>query len=123
MFKFAGHFMVLLVQKEMAQRIVSKKGSLLSIGVKSWARPKIISYVPNTAFWPRPKVDSAIIKLVPLEKTNRINFKLLKTSFNQKRKQLGNTLDKALLAKAGIDSRLRPEDLSVQDWVKLSRIK
>ena len=120
--KFAGFFCVFMLQKEVAERICSKKGSILSISVNSWAKPKIISFVPKTAFSPQPKVDSAIIKIIPRKKPYKINFNLVKKAFSQKRKQIGNALDKNLLQKAEINPKLRPEDLSLEQWQKLSLI-
>ena len=103
-----------MLQKEVAQRICSKKSSILSISVNAWAIPKIIFFVPKTAFYPIPKVDSAIIKIIPRKKPYNINFVLVKKAFSQKRKKLKNTI--------GINSDLRPEDLSLEDWQKLSLI-
>lgn len=119
--KFTGIFMVLILQKQVAQRICSSKTSLLSLAVRSWGKPKIISYVPASCFKPKPKVDSAIIKILLLKKQYKINFNLAKKAFSQKRKQIKNTLDKNLLKKAGIDPKSRPEDLSVKDWEILSK--
>lgn len=110
--KFAGFAMLLMLQKEVAQRICSKKGSILSISVNSWAKPRIISLVPKTAFKPIPKVDSAIIKIIPRKNPYQIDFSLVKKAFSQKRKKLRNTIS--------INSDLRPEDLTLEDWQKLS---
>lgn len=115
--KFAGYFSVYLLQKEVAERICTKcksknKHSVLSISVQKWGKPKIISYVPRTAFSPPPKVDSAIVKIIPRKKELNINMALVKKAFSQKRKMLKNTL--------GIDSTKRPEELTLKEWVKLS---
>jgi len=114
--KFAGYFCVFMVQKEVAERICSKKGSVLSISVNSWGIPKIISYVPKTAFKPQPKVDSAIIRIIPRKKPYKINFSLVKKAFSQKRKKLKNTI-----GLVGLRSDLRPEDLGLQEWITLSQ--
>ena len=60
-------YMVLMVQKEVAQRIVARppKMNLLAVAVQFYAQPKIIDYVSKNSFWPQPKVDSAIIKIIP----------------------------------------------------------
>jgi len=57
--------MILLMQKEVAQRICTKppRMNLLSVSVNFYANPKIISYISKNCFWPLPKVDSAIIKI------------------------------------------------------------
>ncbi len=59
--------MVLMLQKEVAQRIAAKPGemSLLAVSVQFYAEPKIIAKVPASAFWPKPEVDSAIVKIIP----------------------------------------------------------
>lgn len=110
--KFTGYFSIYLLQKEVADRIVAKKHSLLSLCVRQHAKAKIISYVPKTAFKPVPKVDSAIIKLVPRKKIYKLDFNLIKKAFSQKRKKLRNTIN--------IDSDARPEDLSLKQWEELS---
>lgn len=113
--KFTGFFCVFMLQKEVAERICAKKHSVLSLCVRQRAKAKIISYVPKTAFKPIPKVDSAIIKIIPRKKPYNINFSLVKKAFSQKRKKLRSTI-----GLAGARSDLRPEDLSLQDWQKLS---
>ncbi|MDP3882778.1 MAG: 16S rRNA (adenine(1518)-N(6)/adenine(1519)-N(6))-dimethyltransferase RsmA [Candidatus Staskawiczbacteria bacterium] len=129
--------MILMLQKEVAQRICSKPPnmSLLAVSVQFYAEPKIISYVSKNCFWPSPKVDSAIIKIVP-HKTYRpptsiqLFFKIAKAGFSQPRKQLGGNLSKMLkLKKAQVDTWLlenkisptqRAETLSVEDWQNLT---
>ncbi|OGZ32103.1 MAG: ribosomal RNA small subunit methyltransferase A [Candidatus Portnoybacteria bacterium RIFCSPLOWO2_12_FULL_39_9] len=116
--------MVLMIQKEVAQRICAKppKMSLLSVSVQFYAEPKIISYVSRKSFWPQPKVDSAIIKIAPirfleqkfletapikLKTAPKISapksailrekfFKIAKAGFSSPRKQLANNLSKKL---------------------------
>jgi len=127
--------MVLTIQKEVAQRICAKPPnmSILSVSVQFYAEPKIISYISKNSFWPKPKVDSAIIKIIPHNIYN-INkdsfFKVVKAGFKQPRKQLVNNLLKGLkisrkeveilLQKAGIEPKQRPETLSVQNWIRLT---
>ncbi len=133
--------MVLMVQKEVAQRICAKppKMSLLAVSVQFYAEPEIISYVKKTCFWPQPKVDSAILQITPLINADRklintdIFFKIVKAGFKQPRKQLGNNLCKGLsfarpvvdewLGSNGIRPAQRAETLSVQDWIKLAKDK
>jgi 16S rRNA (adenine1518-N6/adenine1519-N6)-dimethyltransferase len=133
--------MVLLLQKEVAQRICAKPGdmSLLALSVQFFAEPEIIEYVPKNDFWPAPKVDSAIIKLKVKSEKLKIKdsdekdfFRLAKFGFSAKRKMLKNNLSGGLriepaeaeknLVKAGLDPKARAEDLSVADWVKISQI-
>ena len=65
--KHKPEIIILMIQKEVAQRIVAKppKMNLLAVSVQFFAKPEIITYVPKSAFYPQPKVDSAIIKLTP----------------------------------------------------------
>lgn len=93
--------MVLIIQKEVAQRITAQapKTNLLAISVQFYAQPKIICFVPKTAFWPKPKVDSAIIKILPFSTVNNTDptfrkkfFSLVKAGFKQPRKLLFNNL-------------------------------
>ncbi|MEK7658323.1 MAG: 16S rRNA (adenine(1518)-N(6)/adenine(1519)-N(6))-dimethyltransferase RsmA [Patescibacteria group bacterium] len=137
---------VLMVQKEVAQRICTKPPdmSLLAVSVQFYAEPKIISYVSKNCFWPSPKVDSAIIKIKPQINADKkqINadlfFKIVKAGFSQPRKQLGNNLlalshsegSKTLkltkeqtamwLVKNGIKPSQRAETLSIYDWKNLA---
>ncbi len=136
--------LVLMVQKEVAQRICAKPPnmSLLAVSVQIYGKPSIVSYVKKSCFWPQPKVDSAILKITPhnltklsfTSKLNRVKFfKIVKAGFKQPRKQLGNNLTQGLklsklqietwLNQIGIAPTQRAETLSVQDWVKLSLTK
>jgi len=126
---------ILMLQKEVAQRICSKPPnmSLLAVSVQFYADPKIISYVSKNCFWPVPKVDSAIIKIVPRKK-RAISvdsfFKVVKAGFSQPRKQLAGNLSKILkigkeevstrLIKNGISPTQRAETLSVENWIDLT---
>ncbi|PIR72642.1 MAG: hypothetical protein COU42_00480 [Candidatus Nealsonbacteria bacterium CG10_big_fil_rev_8_21_14_0_10_36_24] len=129
--------MVLLVQKEVAQRICARPPdmNLLAISVQFYAKPEIISYVSKKSFWPIPKVDSAIIKIVPQKKYNvnkDLFFKIVKAGFSQPRKQLANNLSKmlklnkqeisSLLLKNNIKPTLRAEALTIKDWILLTKV-
>lgn len=121
-------FVLLMVQKEVARRITAKppRMNLLAISTQFYAEPKIVSYVSRGSFRPMPKVDSAIIKLVPLRQS-RVGdheskdkfFKLIKTAFAGKRKQLKNTIGLEVLNKTGIKPTARPEELSMDDWISI----
>jgi len=127
--------MVLIIQKEVAQRISAQppKMSILAISVQFYAKAKIISYISKKSFNPQPKVDAAIIKIKP-EKKYQANsakfFKIVKAGFSHPRKQLANNLSKELkldkqklsssLLKMGINPSQRAESLSIQDWINLS---
>lgn len=131
--------MVLLIQKEVAERIVARDGkeSVLSIAVKAYGIPKIIAKVPAGAFNPPPKVDSAIISIEGISRDffkdcdELLFFKVMKAVFGKKRKQIGGSLadfltdrEKALAAlkNAGIDQKTRPEDIGLQTWKKLIQV-
>ncbi len=137
--KFPPELMILVVQKEVAQRICAKPPdmNLLSVSVQFYARPKIIGYVSKKSFWPKPKVDGAILRIAPLiradKKLNNTNlfFKIVKAGFSQPRKQLANNLSKKLeldkervkswLLKNNIQPAQRAETLTIKDWINLTK--
>jgi 16S rRNA (adenine1518-N6/adenine1519-N6)-dimethyltransferase len=129
--------MVLLVQKEVAERICAtpNRMSVLSISIQFYSLPKLIGVVPREAFYPTPQVNSAIIKMTTY-KTPLFNdveptkfFRLVKAGFGEKRKQIANSLlgfgpyekDEIIekLKKAEIDPERRAETLSLDEWHKL----
>lgn len=130
---------VLMVQKEVAQRICAKppKMNLLAVSVQFYGKPEIVSYVPKKSFFPKPKVDSAIIKIHPASKSWRSQekeekfFKIVKAGFSQPRKQLINNLSKKLgidkmkvrewLLKNGISPTARAETLNIENWLALTK--
>ena len=129
--------MVLTIQKEVAQRICAKppEMSILAVSVQFYAEPKIISYIKKENFWPRPKVDSAIIKLEIKDSRyqipdSRYFFKVVKAGFSHPRKQLVNNLSGGLrinkekvseiLRENGIKPEQRAETLTVEQWKTLA---
>ena len=121
---------VLTIQKEVAQRIVAKppEMSLLALSVQLYSDPKIISYVSKNNFKPQPKVDSAIIKLKPKQGAGSIEqgtidrvLALAKKAFAGKRKQLKNTLPEIDFEKLGIKKESRPEELFLDQWIRISK--
>lgn len=166
--------MVLMLQKEVAERIVAKPGemSILAISVQYYAEAEIVvDVVPAKAFWPAPKVDSAIIKIrtkgkvptrvIPVktgihkdlkseegdvldphlredytradQKYTKDFFRLVKFGFSAKRKKLSHNLaagfhiekSEALLwmKQAGLGENVRAQELSLEDWYRLLKIK
>ncbi|HET8581351.1 MAG TPA: 16S rRNA (adenine(1518)-N(6)/adenine(1519)-N(6))-dimethyltransferase RsmA [Candidatus Paceibacterota bacterium] len=126
----------LLIQKEVAQRIVARDGkeSILSLSVKAYGVPRIVRTVPAGAFRPAPSVDSAILAIEDVPRaffggfSEDAFFRIVKAGFAEKRKQLGGNL-KALasaeevsraLASAGIDPTVRAEDVALQQWAALA---
>jgi 16S rRNA (adenine1518-N6/adenine1519-N6)-dimethyltransferase len=131
---------VLTIQKEVAERICAKPGnmSLLSLSVQVYGEPRLAAHIPAEAFFPRPKVDSAVL-CVDIYQTSQIPaelldtfFKLIKAGFGQKRKTLRNSLSSGLqisptkavdlLARANIDPGRRAETLSMEEWRRLSEL-
>jgi 16S rRNA (adenine1518-N6/adenine1519-N6)-dimethyltransferase len=127
--------MALLVQKEVARRIVSPKESLLSLSVKAYGSPRIAGKVSRTHFSPPPSVDSAIIVVDNISKQffdglpEEQFFTLLHTGFAQKRKMLIGNLssryDRALLltlfTACGIDEKARAEEVLLAQWAYLAK--
>lgn len=129
--------MVLMVQKEVADRILAKnnKESVLSISVKAYGQPSHITKVSKRYFSPSPKVDSAVISINKINKNffseNSIEEKafwnLVKTGFSHKRKTLLNNLKNfnkkinwtEALQCLNLDLKTRPENLSLSDWKEL----
>jgi 16S rRNA (adenine1518-N6/adenine1519-N6)-dimethyltransferase len=128
---------VLLVQKEVAERLYAKPGSrafgALSVRVQYLAECELICPVPAAAFYPPPKVDSAVVRLRPRiveppASNPRHLETLVKLGFAAKRKMLRNNLKSViesdrlthLLEQLNINPQSRAEDLSVSQWVELS---
>lgn len=133
--------MVLLVQKEVAERIVSrdKKESILSLSVKAYGEPKYIMKVHKRFFSPEPKVDSAIIAITNISKNNFKTkkdeenfFEIIKTSFAHKRKIFRKNLlennkykkEKVdeLFERLNINPNKRAEDLPIDKWLEISSL-
>lgn len=126
--------MVLMVQYEVAKRIVSKdmKESILSISIKAYGIPKIIKRVSAGSFFPKPNVDSAILSIENISKDlfirNKISekkfFEIIKRGFSSKRKKLSSNLGikKGLWEKSGLSENIRAEELSLENWIDLIKI-
>ena len=119
---------VLLMQKEVAERIAAKdnKHSVLSLTTQARAKVELGPIVKREFFTPPPKVDSQVIILEPYEKSlvDDNVLDLIKVGFAKPRKKLlANGELKDLLKDANIDGNLRPADLSLDDWKKLAEIK
>jgi 16S rRNA (adenine1518-N6/adenine1519-N6)-dimethyltransferase len=130
--------LVLMVQREVAQRMTARPGdlSLLGLSVQFYSEPKVITRVPRGAFFPPPKVESAIVRLrprpwpVPAEQRDAF-FTVARAGFGTRRKTLGNALSigldiprdeaRAILGRAGVAERWRAEDLDLAQWAALAR--
>ena len=132
--------MVLIVQKEVGQRICAKPPdmSILAVSVQFYAKPKIVSYISKKSFWPQPKVDSAIIKIVLRQFRVQVSrrfrerfFGIVRAGFSQPRKQILNNFSKRLqlnkeeikawLLEGEIQPSQRAETLTIKDWIKLTK--
>ncbi|MEN9561169.1 MAG: dimethyladenosine transferase, rRNA (adenine1518-N6/adenine1519-N6)-dimethyltransferase [Candidatus Parcubacteria bacterium] len=125
----------LLIQKEVAQRIVAQRESILSLSVKVYGSPRIERYVPAGNFSPPPKVDSAILVIEDISRKNFESsaheqdfFALVKRGFSSRRKMLINNLEpygkaKALsvLQEVAVPEKSRAEDLPLNTWLSLSK--
>jgi 16S rRNA (adenine1518-N6/adenine1519-N6)-dimethyltransferase len=128
---------VVTVQREVARRIVAGPGkmSLLAVSVQFYGQPRIVTRIPAGAFYPVPKVDSAVVRIdrheqpvVAVADAGRF-FAVVRAGFGQRRKQLRNSLTaglgrpvaeiEAALHRAGIEPRRRAETLSLAEWGKL----
>jgi 16S rRNA (adenine1518-N6/adenine1519-N6)-dimethyltransferase len=130
---------VLTVQMEVAERIIAEPGdmSLLAVSVQFYGKPQIVTRLKPGVFWPRPDVDSAVLRIdcyddLPLDvPDSKTFFRVVRAGFSQKRKQLKNSLSGGLgiksraagdmLDEAGIDATRRAETLSLEEWAALTR--
>ncbi|TWH58942.1 dimethyladenosine transferase [Desulfitobacterium sp. LBE] len=127
--------MVVMVQKEVADRLVAKPGGkdygILSIAAQVSAQGEKLFEVPPQAFWPAPKVTSAVVRFElrsypEFRVKEKDFFRVVKAAFSQRRKTLGNSLTGGLglpkqqigeiLAAAGVDEQRRAETLSIEEF-------
>ncbi|HLK24411.1 MAG TPA: 16S rRNA (adenine(1518)-N(6)/adenine(1519)-N(6))-dimethyltransferase RsmA [Caulobacteraceae bacterium] len=126
--------MTLMFQKEVAERIVAPAGApaygRISVLAQALASPEIAMTLPARAFTPPPKVDSAVVRFAP--KGERLSDRVVarledvtRAAFGQRRKMLRSSLRRlggeALSTRAGIDSKLRAEDVPVDGFLALAR--
>jgi len=135
--------MVMTVQREVAERIVAKPGqmSILAVSVQFYGRPQIVARIPAGAFYPPPKVGSAVVRIdVSEQPTVALSegideaafFRVVRAGFGQRRKMLRNSLSGRLglppalvekaLTEAGVNPRRRAETLSLQEWAEAARV-
>ncbi|HZS67834.1 MAG TPA: 16S rRNA (adenine(1518)-N(6)/adenine(1519)-N(6))-dimethyltransferase RsmA [Burkholderiales bacterium] len=117
------HFML---QLEVVERMVAAPSTSdygrLSVALQARFAMEKLFTVSRGAFRPPPKVESAVVRLTPLRAMLAIDEDLLRRAFSARRKQLRNALPDIDLAAAGIDARLRPENLSPADYARLSAL-
>lgn len=137
--EFPPQEMILMVQKEVAERITAKPGnhSILSLSVQYYADPELLFYVDKNNFDPIPEVDSAVIKVSSI-KHNVLSierdkfFRIVRAGFCAKRKTIANNLANSFhldkkeveekLKAAGILPTARAQELSIEEWKKLSEV-
>ncbi len=131
--------LVLTMQQEVAERLIAKPDdmSILSVSVQFFGRPQIVARLKPSVFWPRPDVDSAVVRIDTYDKPivdvpdSDTFFRVVRAGFGQKRKQLKNSIssglamdaeDAAVLFElAEIDPRRRAETLTLEEWAQLTR--
>jgi 16S rRNA (adenine1518-N6/adenine1519-N6)-dimethyltransferase len=130
--------MVLMVQKEVGERIVASPGTKaygsISVLIQTYMDAEIKLHVPPSAFWPQPKVESVVLKLIPLS-SPRVNVpderffrRVVKAAFSSRRKILANSLSsifprdmvEAILKAAEIDRKRRAETLSLEEFGRIA---
>jgi len=130
--------MILTLQLEVAQRICASPGemSLLALSIHLYGTPSLIAKIPAGAFYPQPKVDSAVLRLQlaeqPRLEDTELFFRLARAGFSQKRKTLRNALAAGLglpppqvmhlLQAVQIEPHRRAETLSLEEWGKLVQV-
>lgn len=127
-----------MVQKEVAERLCSNTGEnsagAITHAIRYYTLPEILINVPNTSFIPAPEVESSVIKFNVLKEPSikvideKLLFKIIKNAYMQRRKTLTNALSNILskeetqdlLEKLGIDSKIRGEKLTLEQFAKIS---
>ncbi len=138
------HSITVMVQKEVADRMRMGPGTkdygALSLAVQYYAEPYLVANVPQNCFMPRPKIGSAVIRLTMHEKPpvtvgdEKLMFRLIRASFNQRRKTLANGLNNspelnfskeqiaAAIEKLGVSPSIRGEALTLKEFAQLTDI-
>lgn len=145
MFALENHFnisqIVVMIQKEVAERLTASPGSkdygALTLAVKYYSRPSLVTTVPKTVFIPQPEVESAVVRLdvtagPPVDvRDEKMFFDVVKAAFGQRRKTLANNLGRitgglskteinTLLSEMGIDPGRRGETLTIGEFAKIA---
>jgi len=131
----------LVMQYEVGERIVAKPESgdmsLLAVSIQFYGQPRLVARLNKALFWPRPEVDSALMRIdiydkPPVDVPSAVAFfRVAKAGFSQKRKQLRNSISAGLhmtntqadahLRAANIDPQRRAETLALEEWAALTR--
>lgn len=133
---------LITMQREVANRLLAQPGSKdrgsISCFVQYYTKPRCIYTIKRGSFYPSPEVDSSLVRFDILDKPSasvkneELFFKIIRGSFNQKRKSIINSLSRkevlsvtkeelaAIFNKSGVDPRSRPEDMPLQSFAKIS---
>ncbi len=124
--------MILMFQKEVACRVIAKPNngrySRISVASQSRCSVKKLLDAPASIFYPQPKVDGVVLEFIPICDYKNVNFsnlqKILRLSFNHRRKKIKTTLKKhrKILKDLNLDDNLRPENLSVDEYCKIAKL-
>lgn len=143
---FPPEEMILMAQKEVAERIAETPGkmSVLAVSVQYYAKPELLFYVNKSNFEPMPEVDSAVIRISHIayrvasdakhiaQEESKIFFRVVRAGFCAKRKTLVNNLSNSFhldkkeveekMKKVNLGANVRAQELSIEEWEKLSRL-
>lgn len=123
--------LLVMVQREVAERFAAAPRTspygAVSVKAAFWGTARVVAHVPPTVFFPVPNVDSAIVEITrrePPAVDPDVVFELVRTAFGQRRKMLRKSLSGRVtadvFAEAGVAETARPEELAVDDWVRLA---
>jgi 16S rRNA (adenine1518-N6/adenine1519-N6)-dimethyltransferase len=126
---------ILMVQKEISDRLRDTKESILSLAVKSYGNVSLVTNVSRGNFFPIPNVDSAVIKIDKIKNPfetaaqEKRYFELVKTGFAHKRKKLISNLEKVvpkenlknIFKESGLSENSRPEEIKLETWINWSK--
>ena len=126
--------MLVMVQREVAERLAAPAGATargaVSVKVEYWAAPALVGKVPPTVFVPKPRVESALVRLQrhprpPVDADRVALFRLVDSGFGQRRKMLRRSLigvvDAGCFEAAGVPPSARPQELTLEEWARLVR--
>lgn len=119
--------MTLMMQDEVARRVVGKIStkdySPLTLFCNYYATPKFAFKVKASSFYPRPKVESAVLTFTPKHAPPMQGLmEVVQKAFSQRRKMVRNSFPEVILQEAGIDPTMRPENISLESFLKLAQL-
>ncbi len=124
---------LVMVQREVAERFAAQPGDgqygAISVKASYWGRARIVGHVPAAVFFPKPNVESALVEITrrtPPDADPHALFPLVRTAFGHRRKMLRKSLSGLVSADqfvaADVAETARPEELGVDDWVRLTNV-